>query len=92
MSFTKTVSTIAALASIFGTSVLAYKLVQGEKQPEQSQPSVNLEEKITQLEKQLEEATTKQPVVEVVQPTPQPAPQPVILPEVKQPPPPVPEE
>jgi hypothetical protein len=86
MSFTKTISTIAALASVFGTSVLAYRLVQAEKQT----PS-GLEEKITQLEKQLEEAKSQRPVAEVVQPTPQPAPQPVILPEAT-PPPPVPEE
>lgn len=70
MSFTKTVSTIAALASIFGTSVLAYKLVQNENQT----PS-GLEEKITQLEKQLEEAKSQRPVVEVSQPSvPQPVP------------------
>jgi hypothetical protein len=86
MSFTKTVSTIAALASIFGTSVLAYKLVQNENQ----QPS-GLEEKITQLEKQLEEAKSQRPVVKLVQETPPVAPEPIILPEVTQPPP-VPEE
>ena len=82
MSFTKTISTIAALASIFGTSVLAYKLVQRETQ----QPS-ELEEKITQLEKQLKEATKQKPVEQVVQPLQLPPPEPVILPEVTSPPP-----
>lgn len=46
MSFTKTISTIAALASIFGTSVLAYNLVYNENK----QPS-EIEDKIIQLEK-----------------------------------------
>ena len=82
MSFTKTVSTIAALASIFGTSVLAYKLVQNENQ----QPS-ELEEKITQLERQLEEAKSQIPVAEVAQPTPESSQTSVTLPEVTPPPP-----
>lgn len=75
MSFTKTISTIAALASIFGTSVLAYKLVQRENQ----QPlPLEVEEKITQLEEKLKEAekksTIRQPMVEqpvIIQPPPQ---------------------
>ena len=58
MSFTKTVSTIAALASIFGTSVLAYKLVQRENQ----QP-LPIEEKITELEEKLKQAE-KQPTIQ----------------------------
>ena len=87
MSFTKTVSIVAALSSIFGVSVAGYKLAEGST----NTPSPILEEKIIQLEKQLEEVKTQKPVVEVAQPIQLPAPAPVILPPVT-PPPPVPEE
>jgi hypothetical protein len=84
MSFTKTVSIVASLASIFGVSVAGYKLAEGSA----NIPSPILEEKIIQLEKQLEEVKTQKPVVEVVQPLQLPAPEPVILPPVTPPPPP----
>ena len=83
MSFTKTISAVAALASIFGVSVAGYKLAEGST----NTPSPILEEKIIQLEKQLEEVKTQKPVVEVVQPLQTPAPEPVILPPVTPPPP-----
>ena len=83
MSFTKTVSIVAALSSIFGVSVAGYKLAEGST----NTPSPILEEKIIQLEKQLEEVKTQKPVVEVVQPLQLPAPEPVILPPVTPPPP-----
>ena len=86
MSFTKTISAVAALASIFGVSVAGYKLAEGST----NTPSPILEEKIIQLEKQLEEVKTQKPVEQVVQPQPVVAPAPVILPPVT-PPPPVPE-
>ena len=86
MSFTKTVSIVAALSSIFGVSVAGYKLAEGST----NIPSPILEEKIIQLEKQLEEVKTQKPVVEA-QPQPQPlqlpAPEPVILPPLTPPPP-----
>ena len=78
MSFTKTISAVAALASIFGVSVAGYKLAEGST----NTPSPALEEKIIQLEKQLEEVTSQKPVVEVAQPLQLPAPEPVILPPV----------
>jgi hypothetical protein len=84
MSFTKTISAVAALASIFGVSVAGYKLAEGSANT--IQPA--LEEKITQLEKQLEEVKTQKPVVEAQpQPLQLPAPEPVILPPVTPPPP-----
>jgi hypothetical protein len=78
MSFTKTVSIVAALSSIFGVSVAGYKLA--ESSANTIQPT--LEEKITQLEKQLEEVKTQKSVEQVVQPLQLPAPEPVILPPV----------
>lgn len=88
MSFTKTISTIAALASVFGASVAGFKLAEGSA----NTPPSALDEKIMQLEKQLEEATSQKPVLQV-QPTPvlAPAPAPVALPPLT-PPPPVPTE
>ena len=78
MSFTKTISAVAALASIFGVSIAGYKLAEGSANT--LQPT--LEEKIIQLEKQLEEVKTQKPVEQVVQPQPVVAPEPVILPPV----------
>ena len=78
MSFTKTISAVAALASIFGVSVAGYKLAEGSA----NIPPSALDERIMQLEKQLEEVKTQKPVVEVAQPLQLPAPEPVILPPV----------
>ena len=86
MSFSKTVSVVAPLASIFSVGVASWKMSE-EIKKEQTNP---LEEKIQQLEKQLEEATTQKPVQQVAPPPQITAPQPVILPPVT-PPPPVPE-
>ena len=84
MSFTKTISAVAALASIFGVSVAGYKLAEGST----NIPSPILEEKIIQLEKQLEEVKTQKPVVEAQpQPLQLPAPEPVTLPPLTPPPP-----
>ena len=87
MSFTKTISAVAALASIFGVSVAGYKLAESSA----NTPPSALDERIMQLEKQLEEVTSQKPVEQVTQPLQLPAPEPVILPPVA-PPPPVPPE
>ena len=78
MSFTKIISAVAALSSIFGVSIAGYKLAEGST----NTPSPILEEKIIQLEKQLEEVKAQKPVEQVVQPLQLPAPEPVILPPV----------
>jgi hypothetical protein len=87
MSFTKTVSIVAALSSIFGVSVAGYKLAESSA----NTPPSALDERIMQLEKQLEEVTSQKPVEQVAQPLQLPAPEPVILPPVT-PLPPVPTE
>jgi hypothetical protein len=87
MSFTKTISAVAALASIFGVSIAGYKLAESSA----NIPPSALDERIIQLEKQLEEVTSQKPVEQVTQPLQLPAPAPVILPPVT-PPPPVPTE
>lgn len=91
MSFSKTVSIFAALTSIFGAGITGWKLAEESKTPPPVEaPSINaFEEKISELEKQIEE--TKKPVDQVTQPQVQPIPQPVIVPPVA-PPPPVPTE
>ena len=78
MSFTKTISAVAALASIFGVSVAGYKLAESSA----NIPPSALDERIIQLEKQLEEVTSQKPVEQVAQPLQLPAPEPVILPPV----------
>ena len=78
MSFTQIISAVAALSSIFGVSIAGYKLA--ESSANTLQPT--LEEKIIQLEKQLEEVKTQKPVEQVAQPEPVVAPAPVILPPV----------
>ena len=84
MSFTKTISAVAALASIFGVSIAGYKLAESSA----NIPPSALDERIIQLEKQLEEVKTQKPVVEAQpQPLQLPAPAPVILPPVTPPPP-----
>jgi hypothetical protein len=76
MSFTKTLSAVAALASIFGVGVAGYKLAESSANTAPSK----LDEKIMQLERQLEEVISQKPVVEVAPPEPLIAPPPVILP------------
>jgi len=83
MSFTKTVSAVAALASIFGVGLASWKISEDIKKTQ----TTPLEEKIIELEKQLEEITLQNPVVEVAQPQRAVAPEPVILPPLTPPPP-----
>jgi hypothetical protein len=92
MSFSKTISVFAALASIFGAGITGWKLAEESKNsPPAQEPNINVfEEKINDLEKQIEE--TKKPVVEVTQPQVQEVQQPAILPPVAPPPPPTPTE
>ena len=91
MSFSKTISVFAALASIFGAGITGWKLAEESKNPSPVEaPNINVfEEKISELEKQIEQ--TKKPVEQVSQPPIQTAQQPIILPPVT-PPPPVPTE
>ena len=81
MSFSKTVSVCAALASIFAAGAAGWKLAnENQSQPaEQTQNVSAFEEKINNLEKQLEEVK-EQPKPVVVQ-------QPTVLPPVAPPPP-----
>jgi hypothetical protein len=85
MSFSKTISVVAALASIFSVGVASWKMSEGIK----SEQTAPLEEKIQQLEKQLEETkqsqVTPQPVI-LPTPTPQVAPPPTQLPPTPPPP------
>jgi len=86
MSFTKTISVFAALASIFGAGAAGWKLAQDDNQ----QPKI-YEERIQQLEEQLKK--TQQPNLQVPQPTILPPTQ-TQVPQAAQlpPPPPVPPE
>ena len=81
MSFSKTVSVVAALASIFSVGLASWKISEDIKNSQ----TAPLEQKIQDLEKKLEE--TKQPVEQVAQPQVQLPPQPTILPPVAPPPP-----
>jgi hypothetical protein len=83
MSFTKTISTIAALGSIFGVGLASWKISEEIKKTQ----TTPLEEKIAELEKQLEEVKTQKPVEQVVQPPQLPAPEPAMLPPATPPPP-----
>jgi hypothetical protein len=84
MSFSKTISVVAALGSIFSVGLASWKISEDIK----SSQTTPLEQKIQELEKQIEE--TQKPVEQVVQSPIQPTPQPIILPPVT--PPPVPTE
>lgn len=86
MSFSKTISVVAALASIFSVGLASWKISEDIKN-EQTAP---LEQKIQELERKLEEPAP--PVEQVAQPQVQAVQQPVILPPVAPLPPPVPTE
>lgn len=85
MSFSKTISVVAALGSIFSVGLASWKISEDIKNSQ----TAPLEQKIEELEKKLEEP--KQPVEQVAQPQVQAVQQPIILPPVA-PPPPVPTE
>ena len=89
MSFSKTISVFAALASIFAAGATGWKLADSQKEV----PLSPLDQKVMELEKKLDQAQQPQVAPEPVKlppPTVQTAPQSVILPPVT-PPPPVPE-
>ena len=88
MSFSKTVSVFAALASIFAAGAAGWKLADSQNEV----PLTPLDQKVMELEKKLEEAQQPQVAPEPVKlpaPIVQTAPQPAVLP--PPPPPPVPE-
>ena len=89
MSFSKTVSVVAALASIFAAGATGWKLADSQKEV----PLTPLDQKVMELERKLEQVqepqVSPQPVSLPV-PIVQTAPQPAVLPPVT-PPPPVPE-
>lgn len=90
MSFTKTISTVAALASIFGAAAAGWKLAESNS----PQPPTVLDQKLNELDKKLEDLSKPAPAPVVVPETPPtattlpPAPQQTVLPPVAPPPPP----
>ena len=89
MSFSKTISVVAALASIFSVGLASWKISEDIKNAQ----TAPLEQKIQELERKLEEPSQPaQPVEQVAQPQVQAVQQPVILPPVAPPPPPLPTE
>ena len=70
MSFTKTISVCAALASIFAAGATGWKLADTQKEV----PLNPLDQKVMELEKKLEEVTVKEPQVIPPQPVNLPAP------------------
>jgi hypothetical protein len=86
MSFSKTVSVFAALASIFAAGATGWKLADSQKEV----PLSPLDQKVMELEKKLDQAQQPQVAPEPVKlpaPTVQTAPQPATLPPVTPPPP-----
>ena len=82
MSFSKTVSVVAALASIFAAGATGYKLADTQKDV----PLSPLDQKVMDLERKLIEVTEPQVAPVVPQPITLPAP---VLPQPVTPPPPV---
>ncbi len=88
MSFTKTISVVAALTSIFAAGATGWKLADTQKES----PLNPLDQKIIELEKKLEDVTVKEPQVvpppislpaPIAQTVPQPVlPTPPVLPPV----------
>jgi hypothetical protein len=70
MSFSKTISVVAALTSIFAASATGWKLADTQKDV----PLNPLDQKIMELEKKLEEVAVKEPKVVPPQPVNLPAP------------------
>jgi hypothetical protein len=86
MSFSKTISVFAALASIFAAGATGWKLADSQKEV----PLTPLDQKVMELEKKLDQAQQPQVAPEPVKlpaPTVQTAPQPATLPPVTPPPP-----
>jgi hypothetical protein len=89
MSFSKTISVFAALASIFAAGATGWKLADSQKEV----PLSPLDQKVMELEKKLEQTQQPQvtpPPINLPAPIVQTPPQPNVLP-APTPPPPVPE-
>lgn len=88
--FQSTISTVAALASIFGAGAAGWKLAQQQPdyKPEEPQPAI--EQKLTQLEQKLEDKLVIPPAQDQTPPQSPPqgsTPAPVTLPPLPQQPP-----
>jgi hypothetical protein len=70
MSFTKTVSVVAALTSIFAAGATGWKFADTQKEV----PLTPLDQKVMELEKKLAEVSVKEPQVIPPQPVNLPAP------------------
>ncbi len=70
MSFSKTISVVAALTSIFAAGATGWKLADTQKEV----PLTPLDQKVMELEKKLEEVAVKEPQVIPPQPVNLPAP------------------
>ena len=70
MSFSKTISVVAALTSIFAAGTAGWKLADTQKES----PLNPLDQKVMELEKKLEEVAVKEPQVIPPQPVNLPAP------------------
>jgi len=97
MSFSKTVSVFAALASIFAAGAAGWKLANENQTKPVEEVNTTYEQHITDLQKKISEleqqATPPAPVPLPQQtPTPQVAPKPAILPPVAPPTPPAPQD
>ncbi len=100
MSFSKTISVVAALASIFGAGAAGWKLSQESQVKPAEDVTTKYENQITELRQQVDtlqkQTTNVNPPPAVVLPQPQPqvqqqvAPAPTPLPYTQSPPPPAP--
>jgi len=91
MSFSKTISVVAALASIFGAGAAGWKLANDNQTKPAEEVNKTYEQHITELQQKIstleQQATPPAPVPLPQQtPTPQVAPKPAILPPVAPPP------
>ena len=73
MSFTKTISTVAALASIFGAGAAGFKLAQDSQSVDNQNTQTKYEERITELQQQV--SNLQQQTKNVNPPTPVTLPQ-----------------
>lgn len=76
MSFSKTVSVVAALASIFGAGAAGFKLAQDSQNVDSQIPQVKYEERITELQEQV--SNLQKQTVDTNPPTPVKLPEPEI--------------
>ena len=83
MSFSKTISVVAALTSIFAAGATGWKLADTQKEV----PLTPLDQKVMELEKKLEEVSVKEPQVAPVVPQPITLPAQVVTQPVTPPPP-----